>query len=78
MTFLAISMPNCPACGTWNPDDKHVCWRCQAELPKPTPQKPKRRTQVAGLPLWMWLALILFLMVLVLGQCFFLAGPPAQ
>jgi predicted nucleic acid-binding Zn ribbon protein len=36
-------MPNCPSCGTWNPDDKRVCWRCQTELPKPPPQKKKRQ-----------------------------------
>ena len=32
-------MPDCPNCGTWNPDDKLVCWRCQTELPKPQPKK---------------------------------------
>ncbi len=32
---------DCPKCGTWNPDDKDVCWRCQTELPKPLPEKKK-------------------------------------
>ena len=26
---------DCPNCGQWNPDDKRVCWRCDAELPAP-------------------------------------------
>ena len=30
---------DCPKCCTWNPDDKRVCWRCQAEMPKPVENK---------------------------------------
>lgn len=65
-------MPDCPNCGTWNPDDKVVCWRCQAELPKPKPaKKPTRR--IAGLSIWVWVILILFFVVWILGQCFVLS-----
>jgi hypothetical protein len=67
-------MPNCPNCGTWNPDDKEVCWRCQSELPKPVAKKPKRTTYL-GFPLWMWVALILFFVATSLGQCFITGVP---
>jgi hypothetical protein len=65
---------DCPECGTWNPDDKDVCWRCQTELPKPPPPKPKRQT-FAGLPIWMWVALALLFVVFNFGSCFMM-GPP--
>lgn len=52
---------DCPKCGTWNPDDKRVCWRCQAEMPKPV-EKKKRKTRIfLGLPIWSWLLLALML-----------------
>ena len=46
-------MPNCPNCGTWNPEDKTLCWRCQTELPRPEPPK-KKRQNLLGFPIWMW------------------------
>jgi len=61
---------DCRKCGTWNPDDKNFCWRCNAELPKPVEKKPKKAPRVfAGLPIWMWIMLALFFVVLVVGQC---------
>lgn len=65
---------NCTNCNTWNPDDKDVCWRCQAVLPKPKPKKEKKPMAFAGLPLWMWIAMIIFIATLFLGQCMML-GP---
>lgn len=62
---------DCPECGTWNPADKDVCWRCQTELPKPAEPKPKRQT-FGGLPIWVWVALILLFVVMNFGGCFFL------
>jgi predicted nucleic acid-binding Zn ribbon protein len=62
-------MPNCTKCGTWNPDDKRVCWRCQTPLPKPTPQKQRRSSVLWGLPIWAWVVLALMLAFSVLGQC---------
>lgn len=60
---------NCPQCGTWNPDDKKVCWRCQAELPKPVEKKRRTSTLFLGLPVWTWV-LLGFMMVLWVGaQC---------
>lgn len=32
---------NCTECGTWNPEDRTHCWRCNHELPKPQPVKKK-------------------------------------
>lgn len=65
---------DCPNCGTWNPDDKKVCWRCQTPLPQPQPEKPKRTMPtILGMPLWMFvLILIMLAMPLVLGRCGFL------
>ncbi len=63
---------DCPNCNTWNPDDKDVCWRCQAPLPKPTP--PKKKRQYGGMPMWVWVALIAIFAATILGQCFFLPG----
>lgn len=61
---------NCLKCGTWNPDDKHACWRCQAELPKPTePKKKRAQPMFLGLPLWSWGAIVLFFIVMFAGQC---------
>jgi hypothetical protein len=66
---------DCPNCGTWNPDDKDVCWRCQTKLPSPPPKKTKRQSPMfLGLPLWAWVAMILFILISTLGQCAFL--PP--
>ncbi len=68
-------MPNCPNCGTWNPDDKTVCWRCQHELPRPVEKKPKRQSTLWGFPIWMWIALAFFFAATTLVQCF--VAPPA-
>jgi predicted nucleic acid-binding Zn ribbon protein len=48
---------DCPKCGTWNPDDKRICWRCQAELPKPVEKKKRTPTVFLGLPIWAWVML---------------------
>ncbi len=61
---------DCPKCGTWNPDDKDVCWRCQTELPKPLPEKKKTRQTFAGFPIWVWIAIVFFFAATSLGQCF--------
>ena len=59
---------DCPNCGTWNPDDKRVCWRCQAEMPKPVEKKKQRRV-VLGLPIWAWALFALLLILWLAGQC---------
>lgn len=68
-------MPNCPNCGTWNPDDKTLCWRCQTELPIPKPPK-KKRQNFLGFPLWMWVLLVLFFVVTTFSQCSLIGTPP--
>jgi len=67
-------MPNCPNCGTWNPDDKNVCWRCQTELPRPQTKTKRAPRRFAGLPVSMWLLIVIFFLVLFVGQCFIM-GP---
>ena len=61
---------DCPNCGTWNPDDKDVCWRCQTELPTPVVKKKRDMRRIAGLPMWFWLAIAIFFAITFLGQCF--------
>lgn len=48
---------DCPNCHTWNPDDKRICWRCQAELPKPVEKKKRTPSLFLGLPVWAWIML---------------------
>lgn len=60
---------DCTNCGTWNPDDKDVCWRCQAELPKPVEKKKRSPATFAGLPIWLWAAGILLISITMFGQC---------
>ncbi len=63
-------MPDCTDCGTWNPDDKDVCWRCQTVLPRPVEKKPRRRIMFLGMPIWVWLVVaLIFFMPLLFGQC---------
>jgi predicted nucleic acid-binding Zn ribbon protein len=61
-------MPNCVNCGTWNPDDKVVCWRCQAELPKPVVKKKRGQLRLLGVPLWLWLAVVFFFVMMIVLQ----------
>lgn len=63
-------MPNCLQCGTWNPDDKLVCWRCQAELPKPQVKRQRTPKRILGIPLWLFLAMIFFLVMFLASRCF--------
>lgn len=61
-------MPNCLNCGTWNPEDKNVCWRCQAELPKPVIPKKRGPVRVLGLSIWIWLAIFFFVVMMIAMQ----------
>ena len=60
---------DCPKCGTWNPDDKNVCWRCQAELPKPVVKKPRKPMIFLGLPVWAWAMVGIMLSLWLVAQC---------
>jgi hypothetical protein len=60
---------DCPKCKTWNPDDKLICWRCQAELPKPVEKKKKRTPTIfLGLPIWAWIMLAAMVLIWVFAQ----------
>ena len=61
-------MPNCVNCGTWNPEDKNVCWRCQTELPKPVIQKKRGPLRLLGLSIWIWLAIFFFIVMMIVMQ----------
>ena len=56
----------CEKCGTWNPDDKVRCWRCNAELPKPP--EPRKSTKISS-QTWMWIIVALFIIVTTLFRC---------
>ena len=60
---------DCPNCGTWNPEDKDVCWRCQTEMPRPVEKKKRQMRRIGGLPIWFWAAIAIFFLVSFLGQC---------
>jgi hypothetical protein len=61
---------DCVKCGQWNADDRNLCWRCDAELPKPVEKKKKKQPVVfLGLPLWSWVLVIAMMIVLFAGQC---------
>lgn len=55
----------CPQCGTWNPDDKIRCWRCNAELPKP----PEKKGRKVSTQTWFWVVAILLFALTLLFQC---------
>lgn len=61
-------MPDCPNCGTWNPEDKTVCWRCQTEMPKPQQKKARKQLRILGLPWWMFLAVIFFIIMILANR----------
>lgn len=63
-------MPDCPNCSTWNPEDKTVCWRCQAELPRPQSRKLAGKRKLGRIPLHMWIALVFFVVMMLAAQCF--------
>lgn len=61
---------DCPKCGTWNPDDKQVCWRCQTTMPKPVEKKKRKPVFILGLPIWSWVLLALMLISVFAAQFF--------
>jgi predicted nucleic acid-binding Zn ribbon protein len=59
---------DCPQCGTWNADDRTVCWRCNTELPKPK-KEPKRRRGLAWSPRTWWLIILAILVLWIVMTC---------
>jgi hypothetical protein len=56
---------DCPECGTWNPDDKLRCWRCDAVLPIPEPLKTRRVDRQR----WVLIAFIVVFALSTLVRC---------
>jgi predicted nucleic acid-binding Zn ribbon protein len=58
---------DCPNCGTYNPEDRTTCWRCNAELPRVTPRK-KRDPQKSA-QMWLYVAIAVFFLITILQTC---------
>ena len=59
----------CPNCGTYNPEDRTICWRCDQELPKPKPQK--RRNPQKTAQTWLYVIIAVFFVYTLLQTCGF-------
>ena len=60
-------MVDCPNCGTYNPEDRTQCWKCDELLPMK--KETKRRDQQAGrMGPWTWIILIVLGVVWILGM----------
>ncbi len=60
---------NCPNCGTYNPDEREVCWRCDKPLPKP--ETKKKRDPQKSAQTWLYVVVAVFLLITVLQMCGF-------
>lgn len=58
---------NCPNCGTYNPEDRVTCWRCDKELPKPKVQK--RRSPQKTAQTWLYVVIAIFLVYTLMQTC---------
>ena len=58
---------NCPNCGTYNPEDRATCWRCDRELPRSKPQKRKNPQKTAQT--WLYVIIAVFLVYTLLQTC---------
>jgi hypothetical protein len=56
---------DCPNCGVYNPEERNICWRCDQELPKPTPGK-KRKNDPALAQRRMWIIVGVVLVIWIL------------
>jgi predicted nucleic acid-binding Zn ribbon protein len=59
---------DCPNCGTFNPEGRNTCWRCDKELPKQAPTR--RRDPQKNARLWLYVAVV----VLVVGTAARMCG----
>lgn len=60
---------NCPNCGTYNPEGRDICWRCDKPLPKPKAQKKKDPQKTART--WLYIAIAAFIVITILQTCGF-------
>ena len=59
----------CPNCGTYNPEGRDVCWRCDKPLPRPKPKKKKDPQRSART--WLYVAIAAFFVITILQTCGF-------
>jgi len=59
----------CPNCGTYNPEGRDVCWRCDKPLPKLEPKKKKDPQKSART--WLYVAVAVFIIITILQTCGF-------
>jgi hypothetical protein len=57
----------CPNCGTYNPDEREICWRCDKPLPKLEPQKKRDPQQSARI--WLYVAIAVFVIFTLARTC---------
>ncbi|MHB0858975.1 MAG: hypothetical protein ACYC5M_15590 [Anaerolineae bacterium] len=57
---------DCPNCGTYNPENRTTCWRCDKELPKPKPQKQRNPQSARN---WLYIVAVIFLVITALQMC---------
>lgn len=58
---------DCPNCGTYNPEDRDTCWRCDKPLPKP--RQEKRRNPQQSARRWLYVIVAIFLLYTLLQTC---------
>ncbi len=58
---------DCPNCGTFNPEGRTTCWRCNKELPKQAP--PKRRDPTKGARTWLYVAVAAMVLATLAQMC---------
>ncbi len=71
---------DCQQCGTWNPDDRTFCWRCNEELPRP-PQETKRRPGAGWSRRTWWIVIVAVLILWIVISCLlpiFFGGTPGN
>ena len=58
---------DCPNCGTYNPEDRDTCWRCDKELPKPV--EKNRRDSRKSAQTWLYIAIAAFVIFTLIQTC---------
>lgn len=58
---------DCPNCGTYNPEGRDTCWRCDKELPTPKPRKKKDPQKTAQI--WLYVAVAVFFIFTIAQTC---------
>jgi len=59
---------DCRNCGTYNPENRTQCWKCDELLPAKKDTK-RRDPQVGRMGPWTWIILVVLGAVWMLGMC---------